>query len=138
MRRVLAVDYGRRRIGLAVSDPLGITAQGLDTLEVRSRNLAAAEVSRVAREREAGEIVVGLPLNMDGTAGPMAEEVRAFAAELEERTGLPVALRDERLTSAAAHRTAREMEVRLRGRKGAIDRMSAVLILQGYLERRHA
>jgi putative Holliday junction resolvase len=117
MRRVLAVDYGRRRIGLAVSDPLGITAQGLDTLEVRSRNLAAAEVSRVARERE---------------------EVRAFAAELEERTGLPVALRDERLTSAAAHRTAREMEVRLRGRKGAIDRMSAVLILQGYLERRHA
>ncbi|OGG51228.1 MAG: hypothetical protein A3F84_17910 [Candidatus Handelsmanbacteria bacterium RIFCSPLOWO2_12_FULL_64_10] len=134
MKRVLAVDYGRRRVGLAVSDPLGITAQGLETVAVRSLKAAAAEVARVAEEVEAGEVVVGLPLNMDGSAGEMAAEAGAFAAEVERRTGLPVRRWDERLTSVAAGRAMREMGVRTKGRKGEVDRASAVLILQGYLD----
>lgn len=134
MKRILAVDYGRRRVGLAVSDPLGISAQGLETVEVRSSKGAAAAVAQVAGAQDAGEIVVGLPLNMDGSAGPMAAEAEAFAAEVERRTGLPVRRWDERLTSVAAHRTMREMGVRTKGRKETVDRMSAVLILQGYLD----
>ncbi len=134
MKRVLAVDYGRRRVGLAVSDPLRITAQGLETVAVRSLKAAAAEVARVAGEVEAGEVVVGLPLNMDGSAGEMAAEAGAFAAEVERRTGLPVRRWDERLTSVAAGRALREMGARTKGRKGEVDRMSAVLILQGYLD----
>lgn len=134
MKRILAVDYGRRRVGLAVSDPLGITAQGLETVEVRSLKSAAAVVAQVAGTQDAGEIVVGLPLNMDGSAGEMAAEAGAFAEEVERRTGLPVRRWDERLTSVAAVRTMREMGVRTKGRKGDVDRMSAVLILQGYLD----
>ncbi len=134
MKRILAVDYGRRRIGLAVSDPLGITAQGLETVAGGSLKRAAVAVAQVAEAQEAGEIVVGLPLNMDGSAGEMAAEAGAFAAEVERRTGLPVRRWDERLTSVAAHRAMREMGVRTKGRKGDVDRMSAVLILQGYLD----
>ena len=134
MKRVLAVDYGRRRIGLAVSDALRITAQGLETVVVRSRAEALDAVAKAAEEWEAGEVVVGLPLNMDGSAGQMAQEAEAFAAEVARRTGLPVARWDERLTSAAAHRTMREMAVRTKGRKGTVDRMAAALILQGYLD----
>lgn len=137
-KRVLAVDYGRRRVGVAVSDPIGITAQGLETAVVRSMGEAVEAVAKVATDREAGEIVVGMPLNMDGSAGPMAREAEAFAAALERRTNLPVSRWDERLTTAAAHRAMREMNLGLKGRKGAVDRMSAALILQGVLERRRA
>lgn len=134
MKRVLSVDYGRRRIGLAVSDPLWITAQGLETAAVRSRAEALDAVVKVAADWEVGEVVVGLPLNMDGSAGPMAQEAEAFAGEVARRMGLPVVRWDERLTSAAAHRTMREMEIRTKGRKGTVDRMAAALILQGYLD----
>ncbi len=133
MGRVLALDYGRRRLGMAISDPRGITARGIPTAQVRSREGAVAAASKAADEHQAGEIVIGIPLNMDGTSGPMAAEVEDFASKLERMTGLPVRRWDERLTSVEANRTLQEMGVRTKGRKGDVDRMSAILILQGYL-----
>lgn len=135
VKRILGVDYGRRRIGLAVSDGLGLTAQGLDTLAVRSGTEAVEAVARIAVEHKVEEVVVGMPLNMDGSAGPMALDAEGFAAAVAGRTGLPVVRWDERLTSVAAERAVREMDLRTRGRKGVVDRIAAVLILQGYLDR---
>ena len=133
MGRVLALDYGRRRLGMAISDPSGITARGIPTAQVRSQEGAVAAAVNAAAEHRAGEIVLGIPLNMDGTSGPMAAEVEDFASRVERMTGLPVRRWDERLTSVEANRTLQEMGVRIRGRKGEVDRMSAILILLGYL-----
>ena len=136
MDRVMAVDYGRRRIGLAVSDELGITAQGLPTVEATGLGKAVAAVSEVASERGVGEVVVGLPLNMDGTRGEMAHAAEAFAEALGRATGLPVQCRDERLTTRSAHRTMQEAGRKARGRQGEVDRIAATLLLEGYLEER--
>jgi len=134
--RVLAVDLGLRRIGLAVSDPLGLTAQGLPSL-ARGAD-PVGQVLRVCREVGATEVVVGLPLRMDGSSGPAAEKARDFAERLRERSGLAVHLWDERLSSVAAERTLIEGGVRRldRRRRGLVDRGAAVLILQGFLDRR--
>ena len=136
MIRILAVDYGRRRIGLAVSDELGLTAQGISTVRVGNRAEAVATVAEVAFKWAAEELVVGLPLNMDGSKGPMAEAAEAFAESLGEATGLPVRCWDERLTTVSAHRRLQEMGKRSRGRKEAVDRMAATLLLQAYLQLR--
>lgn len=136
MGRILAVDYGRRRLGLAVSDELGATAQGLPTVRAGGIRAAVEAVAGVARERGVEEVVVGLPLNMDGSRGEMAEAATAFARALEAFTGLPVRCRDERLTSLSARRTMREMGVKARGNKGVADRIAATLILEGYLRAR--
>ncbi len=133
MNRVLAVDYGRRRIGLAVSDELGITAQGIPTIRAAGRAKAVAAVAEVAAGWGVGEVVVGLPLNMDGTRGEMADAAETFAQGLREATGLPVSCWDERLTSRSAHRALQEMGERSRGRKGRVDRMAATLLLDTYL-----
>ncbi len=133
--RILAVDPGRRRLGLAVTDPLGVTAQGLPSLE--RRRDPVAQVMETCREWEAGLVVVGLPLNMDGSRGPAAIEAEGFAAELGRRSGLPVVLQDERLTSVTANRVLIEAGVRRDKRRkgGLVDRAAATLILQAYLEK---
>jgi len=136
--RILAIDYGSRRMGLAVSDPLGITAQGLETMQRRNRRADLAYLERVIREHEVKEIVVGYPLKMSGEKGPQSERVAEFAAELRQRFGLQVHLWDERLTSAEANRLLREAELSIEKRARAVDRMAAVLILQSFLQARGA
>lgn len=135
-KRILAVDYGRRRVGLAVSDELGLAARGLPTVRVESRRSAIDSVAQAAADVGAVEFLVGLPLNMDGSKGPMAEAAASFAAALQRTTGLPVRLWDERLTTVAARRTMRETGLRDRNKKGALDRMAAVLLLNNYLQAR--
>ena len=134
--RVLGLDVGSRRMGIAVSDPLGITAQGLETLQRRNKRYDFEHLGRVIREYEVKEIVVGLPLRMSGAEGTQSEKMRAFAEQLREKFGLPVHLWDERLTSAEANRFLRETELSIEKRGKAVDRMAAVLILQGWMERR--
>ena len=131
--RVLAIDYGTRRVGMAVSDELGVAARGLPTVHAASQRSAITSVARMAADVEAAELLVGLPLNMDGSRGPMAEAAVTFASELSRTTGLPVRLWDERLTTAAARRAIRETRTR-RGDKGAVDRMAAVLLLNNFLQ----
>ena len=134
--RILAVDYGRRRVGLAVSDEMGFAARGLPTVRADSRSSAVDSVAQVASDVGAAALLVGLPLNMDGSRGPMAEAAEAFAAALSRTTGLPVRLWDERLTTVAARRTIREIGARKRNEKGTVDRMAAVLLLNNYLQAR--
>ena len=136
MRRVLALDVGSRRIGLAVSDPLGITAQGLETLERTNKRSDLKHLAALVRELEVSEIVVGNPLRMSGESGTQAEKIAAFAGELRKRLKLPVHLWDERLTSAEAHRILNETGMDRMARKGVVDRMAAVLILQSYMASR--
>ena len=134
--RILGLDVGARRIGVAVSDPLGITAQGLDTLQRKNKRHDFAQLESVIREYDVKEVVVGLPLRMSGAEGIQAEKMQAFAADLRKRFGLPVHLWDERLTSAEANRLLRETELSIEKRGKAVDRMAAVLILQGWMEGR--
>jgi len=119
---------------MAVSDRLGITAQGLETLQRRNKRTDFAALERVIREHEVREIVVGLPLRMSGVEGTQAEKMQAFAEDLRKRFGLPVHLWDERLTSAEANRLLRETELSIEKRGKAVDRMAAILILQAWME----
>jgi putative holliday junction resolvase len=132
--RVLGLDVGTRRIGIAVSDPLGITAQGLKTLQRKNKRHDFAYLGRVIEEYAVKEIVVGLPLRMSGVQGAQAEKMQSFAEELRERFGRPVHLWDERLTSAEANRLLRETELSIEKRGQAVDRMAAILILQGWMQ----
>jgi putative holliday junction resolvase len=132
--RILGLDVGSRRIGIAVTDPLGITAQGLETLERRNKRYDFEHLQRVIRQYEVREIVVGLPLRMSGSEGTQSEKMRAFAEDLRKKSGLPVHLWDERLTSAEANRFLRETELSIEKRGKAVDRMAAVLILQSWME----
>jgi putative Holliday junction resolvase len=134
--RILAIDYGARRMGLAVSDLLGITAQGIDTLERKNKRSDFARLERTIREYQVREIVLGYPLRMSGETGTQSQKVAEFADELRKRFELPVHLWDERLTSAEANRLLRESEVSSRKRAQAVDRMAAVLILQAFLQAR--
>jgi putative holliday junction resolvase len=134
--RYLGVDYGRRRVGIAVSDPLGVIARGVGVLE-RKPSLAA-DVCRMAAELGAGTVVVGMPFTLKGEKGEMALEVEAFIAEVERTCGLPVVAVDERFTSSSAADTLIEMGVpkMKRREKGRIDAMAAALILQDFLDNR--
>ena len=132
--RILALDFGARRIGLAISDPLGLTAQGLPTLERSNRERDLAALLALAREREVTLWVMGLPLHLSGTEGAQAQKVRTFGALLAARSGLPVEYWDERLTTVAAQRVLREAELSLAKRRQAVDRLAAVVLLQSYLE----
>lgn len=134
--RILAIDYGSRRMGLAVSDPLGITAQGLETLERRNKRSDFARLEKLVREYKVQEIVLGNPLRMSGEAGTQAQKVAEFADELRQRFQIPVHLWDERLTSAEANRILREAELSIQKRAHAVDRMAATLILQSFLQAR--
>lgn len=136
--RILGLDVGSRRIGVAVSDPLGITAQGLETLERRNKRHDFEYLQRVIQEYDIREIVVGLPLRMSGAEGIQSDKMHAFAEELRKRFRLPVHLWDERLTSAEANRLLRETDLSIEKRGKAVDRMAAILILQGWMEQRAA
>ena len=135
-RRILSLDFGSKTIGLAVSDPLGLTAQGLPTLRRKNKRTDFEALGDVIRRYEVAEIVLGLPLHMSGRAGIQAERAQQFAEELRKRFSLPVHLWDERLTSAEANRVLRESEMSIRRRGEVVDRLAAVLILQSFLERR--
>ena len=132
--RILAVDYGSRRVGLAISDSLGITSQMLDTLEVNSAKEAAKRIADIILKEDVSEVVVGMPLKMDGSRGSQAEQVEGFMGLLERTSGVRVVTWDERFTSVAAARTMRDTGLKLKGRKKKIDSIAASLILQGYLE----
>jgi putative holliday junction resolvase len=134
--RILGLDVGSRRIGVAVSDPLGITAQGLETLHRRNKRHDLEHLRRVIGEYQVKEIVVGLPLRMSGAEGTQADKMQAFAEELRKQFKLPVHLWDERLTSAEANRLLRETDLSIEKRGKAVDRMAAILILQGWMENR--
>jgi len=123
---------------MAVSDPLGITAQGLPTVRRRTKRLDFAQLASVLREYEVREIVVGYPLRLSGTEGTQSEKMQQFAEELRRKFGLPVHLWDERLTSSQANRVLREAELSIKKRGEAVDRMAAVLILQSWMEAREA
>jgi putative holliday junction resolvase len=134
--RVLGLDVGSRRIGVAVSDPLGITAQGLETLQRTTKRRDFEHLQRVIQEYDVREIVVGLPLRMSGAEGIQSDKMQVFAEELRKRFRLPVHLWDERLTSVEANRLLREADLSIEKRGKAVDRMAAVLILQGWMEQR--
>jgi putative Holliday junction resolvase len=136
--RILAIDYGSRRMGLAVSDPLGITAQGLETLQRKNKRSDFARLERVIRENQVQEIVLGNPLRMSGEEGRQSQKVAEFAEELRKKFQLPVHLFDERLTSAEANRLLREADLSIEKRAKAVDRMAAVLILQAFLQSRES
>jgi putative holliday junction resolvase len=136
--RILGMDVGSKTIGLAVSDPLGITAQGLETIRRKNKRTDLERVASVIREFQVAEIVVGYPLRLSGTEGSQATKVRAFADELRRHFGLPVHLWDERLSSAEANRLLRETEMSIKRRGEVVDRLAAVLILQNWMEaKRH-
>jgi putative Holliday junction resolvase len=138
MPRILAVDWGERRIGVAVSDPTALIAQPRPTLEVRSEDDAVRALTRQIEAEEADLVVVGLPLNMDGSHGPAALAAEHLAERLAAATGRPVEMWDERLTSAEALRQAQHLGEKTRGRKrkGRIDARAAELLLQSYLDAR--
>jgi putative holliday junction resolvase len=134
--RVLGLDVGTKRIGLAVSDPLGITAQGLETLQRQNKRVDFERLGKVIADYGVTEIVVGLPLRMSGAEGTQSEKMRRFAEDLQKRFNLPVHLWDERLTSAQANRLLRETEMSIQRRGQVVDQMAAVLILQSWMEAR--
>lgn len=121
---------------MAVSDPLGITAQGLQTIRRQNKRLDFAQLERVIHQYQVAEIVVGYPLRMSGAEGIQAEKMQAFAEELRKRFQLPVHLWDERLTSAQANRLLRETELSIKRRGQVVDRLAATLILQNWMESR--
>jgi putative Holliday junction resolvase len=130
--RILGVDFGDARTGVAVSDPLGITAQPREAVREKDPARAAVRVAEIARVVDAAEIVIGLPVNMNGREGPRAKKAREFGALVEEAAGLPVAYWDERLTSMQAADILKGRGARKR--KAKIDVVSAQLILQSYLD----
>ena len=134
--RILALDVGHKRIGLAVSDPLGFTAQGLSILERRGREADLARLAEVAREYQVQEILVGLPRHMDGRLGSQAGDILELANALGEALGVPVTTWDERLSSKEAERVLIAADVSRRRRRQVLDKMAAVLILQAYLDSR--
>jgi len=132
--RIMAIDFGARKIGLAVTDELGLTAQGLATYYRSNKKTDFDHFRRVIKQYGVTEIVMGLPLRMSGVEGIQAEKVQAFAEELRHRFKLPVQLFDERLTSVEANRLLRETEMSTRRRGEVVDQLAAVLILQAFLE----
>ena len=135
--RIIRLDYGTKTVGVAVSDALGITAQGVETITRKEENKLRQTLARIEElidEYGVEEIVVGLPKNMNNTLGERAEACQEFADKLERRTGLPVVMWDERLSTVSAENVLIESGVRRENRKAVIDKIAAVFILQGYLD----
>ena len=135
--RILGLDFGSKTVGVAVSDGLLLTAQGVETIERKDENKlrkTCARIEELIAEYEITEIVLGLPKNMNNTEGERVEKTKAFGEMLERRTGLPVHYWDERLTTVAAEQILMESGVRRENRKAVIDKVAAGLILQGYLD----
>lgn len=134
----MGLDVGDKTVGVAVSDELGLTAQGVTTVERRSWQKDLDALATIARDNQVALLVVGLPLNMDGTEGPRAALSRAFAARATEALGLPHVLWDERLSTAEVQRVLLAGNVSRKKRKQVVDKLAAQVILQGYLEARGA
>ena len=135
--RIMGLDYGTKTVGVAISDALGLTAQGIETIERKEENKlrrTCARIEELIREYEVEKIVLGFPKHMNNDVGERAEKSLEFKAMLERRTGLEVVMWDERLTTVAAERTLIESNVRREDRKKYIDKIAAVFILQGYLD----
>ncbi len=135
--RILGLDFGSKTVGVAVSDGLLLTAQGVETIERKDESKlrkTCARIEELIAEYEVTEIVLGLPKNMNNTEGERVEKTKAFGEMLERRTGLPVHYWDERLTTVAAEQILMESGVRRENRKAVIDKVAAGLILQGYLD----
>ena len=136
--RVMGLDYGSKTVGVAISDPLGLTAQGVETIWRKQENKLRQTLARIEElisEYQVERIILGYPKNMNNTIGERALKSLEFKEKLEGRTGLPVVMWDERLTTAEAERTLMETGVRRENRRQYLDQMAAVLILQGYLDR---
>jgi putative Holliday junction resolvase len=134
--RVLGLDVGTKTVGVALSDEFGWTAQGLTTLKINEEKseFGFEEIGQLIKEYQVETIVIGLPKNMNGTIGPRAEASKQFASEIENKFAVPTVLWDERLTTMAAERVLLEADVSRKKRKKVIDKMAAVMILQGYLD----
>ena len=135
--RILGLDYGSKTMGVAVSDPLGFTAQGVEIIRRKSENKMRQTLARIEEliaQYQVEEIVLGLPKNMNNTLGDRAEKSLELKETLERRTGLPVVMWDERLTTVSANRVLMETGVRRENRKEHVDEIAAVFILQGYLD----
>lgn len=132
--RILGLDVGDRTIGVAVSDEMGWTAQGVETIKRQSREKDFGRLKEIIAQYKVEEIVVGLPKNMNGTIGPRGEICQAFASQLEEVTSLPIHMWDERLTTMAAEKMLIAADVSRQKRKKVIDKMAATFILQGFLD----
>lgn len=138
--RIMGLDFGSKTVGVAISDSLLVTAQGIEIIRRREENKLRRTLARIEElivEYEVGEIVLGLPKHMNGTEGVRAELTNEFKEKLERRTGLPVTLWDERLTTVAADRAMMEAGVRRENRGEYVDMIAASLILQGYLDRKN-
>lgn len=139
--RIMGLDFGSKTVGVAISDSLLLTAQGVEIIRRKEENKLRRTLARIEElivEYEVEEIVLGLPKNMNATEGIRAELTGEFKEKLERRTGLPVVLWDERLTTVAADKIMMESGIRREHRKEYVDKIAAVLILQGYLDRKHA
>ncbi|OQZ05044.1 MAG: Holliday junction resolvase RuvX [Candidatus Brocadia sp. UTAMX1] len=132
--RVLGIDYGEKRIGVAISDPLGITAQGLPTIVYSNVQEALQKIMAIVSEKEVGVIVVGLPKHMNNSLGESARAVLSFGERLEKYVGIPVKTIDERLSTVRAHRAMLEGNLSRKQRRGRVDMIAAQLILQNYLD----
>ena len=135
--RIMELDFGSKTVGVAVSDPLGITAQGVEIIRRKSQSKlrqTLARIEELVEEYDVNELVLGFPKNMNGTEGERCERTKEFKELLEKRTGLPVALWDERLTTVAADRSMLEKGMGRYERKEYVDEIAAVFILQGYMD----
>lgn len=133
--RIIGLDIGDKTIGVAVSDPLGLTAQGITTIHRKGKEKDALELQKIINEYSAEFILSGLPKNMNGTIGEQGEKVMKFCTFLEKRLNIKVEFWDERLTTVAAHRAMLEADLSREKRKKIVDKLAAVYILQGYLDK---
>lgn len=136
MSRILGLDVGQARIGVAVSDPWGMTAQGLDVISLEDEEEALARIAALVEERGVCRVVVGLPRNMDGSLGSQAQWTMEFAEKLRNKVSVPVEMWDERLTTVWAERVLIGAGVRRRKRRDVVDRVAASILLQSYLDAR--
>ncbi len=132
--RILGLDIGDRTIGVAVSDPLGITAQGITTIRRKNEEIDIKELKTICDEYNVDTIVSGLPKNMNGTLGPQSEKVLKFCELIKENMDVPIKMWDERLTTVAAHKAMIEGDLSRNKRKKIVDKIAAIYILQGYLD----
>lgn len=132
--RILGLDIGDRTIGVAVSDPLGITAQGITTIRRKNKEKDIEKLKQICFEYNVDTIISGLPKNMNGTLGPQSEKVLEFCNIIKDNIDLPIKMWDERLTTVAAHRAMLEADLSRSKRKKIVDKIAATYILQGYLD----
>ncbi len=136
--RVLGIDLGGRRVGVALSDPSGLIASALETVDGRDKDYLLAHIRDLAEQYRVSEVVVGRPLNLDGSEGEQAKKYAELTERLAQRLSVPVVVQDERLTTVEAHNTMKSLGEKNKKRRESVDRVAAVLILQTYLDKKNA